>query len=191
MNPIPQGDDSAMFSDGSIAIVRGRDYHVDWVGAQGITSSPKIPYEWRGYADEQKVAFIDSAKVAIEKARASGQFNGRDSEEARCAQRSRMAPVADQPRDSATRGGARRNGLRARQLRQPRRWPRRVPPLTLVAPNELPDYRAAFTRDQPAPTSTEISGSEPATTSTEGPSTTSSTERGSSSTAFSCLSIAS
>ncbi|HEY3592669.1 MAG TPA: hypothetical protein VGL13_02305, partial [Polyangiaceae bacterium] len=74
VNPLPQGDDWAMLSDGSVAIVRGRDYHVDWVSPQGITSSPKIPYEWERMSDEQKVAFIDSAKVAMEKARASGQF---------------------------------------------------------------------------------------------------------------------
>jgi hypothetical protein len=142
VNPLPQGDDWAMLSDGSIAIVRGRDYHVDWVGAQGITSSPKIPYEWERMSDEQKVAFIDSAKVAMEKARASGQFaagfaggfvrttvdNG---------------PAGGPPRDTAARAGAPRDG-------SPRQTtttdaPQQLPALTLVAPNDLPDYKPAFT----------------------------------------------
>jgi hypothetical protein len=142
VNPLPQGDDWAMLSDGSIAIVRGRDYHVDWVGAQGITSSPKIPYEWERMSDEQKVAFIDSAKVAMEKARASGQFaagfaggfvrttvdNG---------------PAGGPPRDTASRAGAPRDG-------SPRQTtttdaPQQLPALTLVAPNDLPDYKPAFT----------------------------------------------
>jgi len=142
VNPLPQGDDWAMLSDGSIAIVRGRDYHVDWVGAQGITSAPKIPFEWERMSDEQKVAFIDSAKVAMEKARASGQFaagfaggfvrttvdNG---------------PAGGPARDSAARGGAPRDG-------SPRQTtttdaPQQLPPLTLVAPNDLPDYKPAFT----------------------------------------------
>jgi hypothetical protein len=142
VNPLPQGDDWAMLSDGSIAIVRGRDYHVDWVGAQGITSSPKIPYEWERMSDEQKVAFIDSAKVAMEKARASGQFaagfaggfvrttvdNG---------------PAGGPPRDTALRAGAARDG-------SPRQTtttdaPQQLPALTLVAPNDLPDYKPAFT----------------------------------------------
>jgi hypothetical protein len=55
-------------SDGSIAIVRGRDYHIDWVNADGSrTSSPKIPFEWQRLSDEDKVAFIDSVKAARER----------------------------------------------------------------------------------------------------------------------------
>jgi hypothetical protein len=142
VNPLPQGDDWAMLSDGSIAIVRGRDYHVDWVGAQGITSSPKIPYEWERMSDEQKVAFIDSAKVAMEKARASGQFAGgfaggfvRTTVD--------NGPAGGAPRDSAARAGTPRDG----SIRQTTTTdaPQQLPALTLVPPNELPDYKPAFT----------------------------------------------
>ena len=146
MNPLPQGDDWAMLSDGSIAIVRGRDYHVDWVGAQGITSSPKIPYEWERMSDEQKVAFIDSAKVAIEKARASGQFNTQFAATALGTGTIRTTveggPGGGPARDSAARAGAPRDA-------SPRQTtttdaPPQLPPLTLIAPNELPDYKPAF-----------------------------------------------
>jgi hypothetical protein len=142
VNPLPQGDDWAMLSDGSIAIVRGRDYHVDWVGAQGITSSPKIPYEWERMSDEQKVAFIDSAKVAMEKARASGQFAGgfaggfvRTTVD--------NGSAGGAPRDSAARAGTPRDG----SIRQTTTTdaPQQLPALTLVPPNELPDYKPAFT----------------------------------------------
>jgi hypothetical protein len=76
INPLPQGDDWAVLPDGTIALVRGRDYHVDWLSADGaLTSSPKIPFQWERLTDEAKIAFVDSAKTAIEKARASGQFN--------------------------------------------------------------------------------------------------------------------
>jgi hypothetical protein len=52
-------------SDGSIALVRGRDYHVDWVRPDGShESSAKIPFDWRRLSDEDKVAFIDSVKAA-------------------------------------------------------------------------------------------------------------------------------
>jgi hypothetical protein len=152
VNPLPQGDDWAMLSDGSIAIVRGRDYHVDWVGAQGITSSPKIPYEWERMSDEQKVAFIDSAKVAIEKARASGQFN---TQFARVASGSGTivggpggGPARDSalrrdlPRDSAARPGAQRDGG-SRQITTTDASTQ-FATLTLIPPNELPDYKPAF-----------------------------------------------
>ena len=35
MNPLPTVDEMVVTSDGSVAIVRGRDYHVDWVRPDG------------------------------------------------------------------------------------------------------------------------------------------------------------
>ena len=64
MNPLPTVDDWAVTSDGAIAIVRGRDYHVDWVNADGSrTSSAKLPFDWKRMTDEDKEAFIDSLKA--------------------------------------------------------------------------------------------------------------------------------
>ena len=75
INPMPQGDDWTLLPDGTIAIVRNRDFHVDWLDANGkMTSTAKIPFEWERLTDEQKVAFVDSARTAIEKLRASGQL---------------------------------------------------------------------------------------------------------------------
>jgi hypothetical protein len=65
MNPLPTVDEWAVLSDGSVAFVRGRDYHVDFVNGDGSkTSAPKIPFEWQRLSDEDKVAFIDSVKAA-------------------------------------------------------------------------------------------------------------------------------
>ena len=65
INPLPVVDEWAVLSDGSIAFVRGRDYHVDFVNADGTKqSAPKIPFEWQRLSDEDKVAFIDSVKAA-------------------------------------------------------------------------------------------------------------------------------
>jgi hypothetical protein len=75
INPLMQGDDWAILPDGTIALVRARDYHVDWLSPEGtLTSSPKIPFQWERLTDSAKVAIVDSARTAIEKARASGQF---------------------------------------------------------------------------------------------------------------------
>ena len=155
VNPLPQGDDWALLPDGTIALVRGRDYHVDWLGADGsVTSSPKIPFHWERLSDEQKVAFIDSAKVAIEKQRASGQLGGFGfgpqvvTRDAGTAQRApggtsttpTPAPNAQPGTISVTSGGNTSvttvgpGGAAAGQL----------PPLTLVSPSELPDYKPAF-----------------------------------------------
>ena len=68
INPLPVVDEWSLVADGSVALVRGRDYHIDWVGPDGSrTSSPKIPFEWQRLSDEDKVAFIDSVKAARER----------------------------------------------------------------------------------------------------------------------------
>jgi hypothetical protein len=75
INPLPQTDDWAILPDGTVALVRGRDFHIDFVDAnRAITSAPKVPYEWQRLSDEDKVAYVDSAKKAMEAARASGQL---------------------------------------------------------------------------------------------------------------------
>jgi hypothetical protein len=71
VNPLPVVDDWVLLADGTIAVIRGRDYHVDWVSTDGsVTASPKIPFEWERLTDEDKVVFVDSAKAAMEKSRA-------------------------------------------------------------------------------------------------------------------------
>jgi len=65
INPLPSLDGWAVLSDGSVAIVRGHDYHIDWVLADGTRrSSPKMPFDWRRLTDEDKQRLIDSARAA-------------------------------------------------------------------------------------------------------------------------------
>ncbi|MEO8335283.1 MAG: hypothetical protein ABI664_09930 [bacterium] len=77
MNPLPVVDEWAVMSDGTVAIVRGHDYHVDFVDASGVkTSMEKIPYDWQRMTDDDKQRFLDSSKVAIEKQRAAMPAGG-------------------------------------------------------------------------------------------------------------------
>jgi hypothetical protein len=67
VNPIPLSDDWAILADGAIAVIRGIDYHIDFIHLDGsISSSHRIPFAWHHLSDEDKVAFIDSARVALE-----------------------------------------------------------------------------------------------------------------------------
>jgi hypothetical protein len=69
---LPVVDDWTVCSDGTIAIVRGRDYHIDWLGADGRwRSTAKMPFEWQHLDDVQKAALIDSALAAIKARRDS------------------------------------------------------------------------------------------------------------------------
>ena len=64
-NPLPQTDDWAMLPDGTIAIVRGQDYHIDWVRPDGTrSSSPKMPFDWKRITIEDKQRMLDSARQA-------------------------------------------------------------------------------------------------------------------------------
>jgi hypothetical protein len=54
-------DEWAVASDGRVAIVRGQDYHVDWVAAVGQRgASPRISYPWRRLTDAEQVQVADS-----------------------------------------------------------------------------------------------------------------------------------
>lgn len=68
LNPLDAGDEWAVLSDGTIAIVRAHDYHVDFVGADGaLRSAPKMPFDWMRLSDEQKQFKIDSLRPELEK----------------------------------------------------------------------------------------------------------------------------
>lgn len=65
INPLPVIDEWVALSDGTIAFVRGRDYHIDWLAPDGtLKPSPKISFDWQRLTDDDKVAFIDSLKAA-------------------------------------------------------------------------------------------------------------------------------
>lgn len=60
-------DDWAVASDGSIAIVRGRDYHVDWLAADAAwTATPRMAFAWERLDDAQKTALLDSTAAAMQ-----------------------------------------------------------------------------------------------------------------------------
>jgi hypothetical protein len=68
INPLPVVDEWVVTSDGAVAFLRGKDYHIDWVSPDGTkTSSAKIPYDWQRLSDDDKIAFIDSVKAARER----------------------------------------------------------------------------------------------------------------------------
>jgi hypothetical protein len=64
VQPVPTEDSWTVLSDGTIAFVRGRDYHVDWVFPDGTKgSTDKLPFDWKRLTDEDKQHLIDSARV--------------------------------------------------------------------------------------------------------------------------------
>jgi hypothetical protein len=68
MDPIPWTDDWTVLSDGTIAVVHGREYRADFIHTDGdVTHGPKLPFEWQHLADSDKAAIIDSARSVYER----------------------------------------------------------------------------------------------------------------------------
>lgn len=147
INPIPTVDDWALLSDGSVAIVHGTDYSIDWISPDGTrSSSGKVPYEWQRLDEDAKYALLDSARTAIEKQREMAMQNFARG----------GGPVMIAPGGGGATGGGdvqiiTRMGAE-RAAAPPPRGGRdggtpqfTVPPVNLVNADELPDYRPPFT----------------------------------------------
>ena len=159
INPLPVTDDWAVMSDGTIALVRGREYRVEFIGADGArTVADKIPFEWQRLSDEDKAAFIDSTRAAMERRRAEFAANGGraaagggavvfgDGGAGGAGDRVQMMAVriggegaapprrgGDRPRSGGNANGGNRDSAQIQ-----------LPPINFVSPSELPDYKPAF-----------------------------------------------
>lgn len=126
---LPLIDDWTVLSDGTIAIVRGRDYHVDWLGADGRwASTPKMLFDWQHLDDAQKTSFIDSS-LAATKARRDSMMASRGA-----------AGAPPPPSGDGARGGRGGGGGGG---------PVGPPPAMIdgrPALGEIPDYRPPFAR---------------------------------------------
>jgi hypothetical protein len=146
-NPLPVVDEWAMLPDGSVALVRGRDYHIDWVNADGSrVSSPKIPFEWQRLSDEDKVAFIDSVKAARERMGANapmvatpggGQQVVQGGPPPGAGGGEQRVMIFGGPPGGGDGGRGRGNAAGNAMTMAP-------PQLKFVEPSELPDYKPVF-----------------------------------------------
>jgi hypothetical protein len=69
VDPLPSPDEWAYLPDGTVAIVRGHDYHIDWFLPDGSReSTPKMPFDWRRITDEEKHRTVDSVRHRIDSA---------------------------------------------------------------------------------------------------------------------------
>lgn len=66
LSPISILDDWTLLPDGTVVVVRGSDYHLDWYAPTGtVRATGKMPFGWRRLSDEDKVAIIDSTRTAL------------------------------------------------------------------------------------------------------------------------------
>jgi hypothetical protein len=84
---LPVVDDWAVLPNGSLALIRGRDFHIDWIDQNGNPSSGRrIPFPRRSMTESAKVAFMDSVRfatdtaIAAQEIRLAERFKGTDNE---------------------------------------------------------------------------------------------------------------
>ncbi|MBK8250088.1 MAG: hypothetical protein IPK85_22250 [Gemmatimonadetes bacterium] len=153
IHPLPQVDDWAVLADGSVALIRGIDYHIDWTKADGSKeASDRLPFEWRHLNDSAKAAFVDSAQVVMNKMREEAQKQMRDNPGQMPRAMQEGAAMVGAPmitmRFEGRAGGGGPPGAdapRGRNEAGPGAGMNfQMPPLKLVPPNELPDYAPPF-----------------------------------------------
>jgi len=147
LNPLQQVDDWALLSDGRVAVLRARDYHVEYVSPDGkVTTTPKLPFDWQRLNDSSKTAFLDSSKVVMEKMRteATARLGASPSPGAA------GGPVTvggGMPAGGAMVFSMRMDGEAPARAGAPAQGGQQqisIPPLNFVQPSELPDYMPPF-----------------------------------------------
>ena len=76
INPLPIGpDDWGVMTDGTIAVIRSHDYHVDLTFPDGRTVvGAKLPFDWRRLSDDDKQRRVDSTKRVIDSLVSLGKY---------------------------------------------------------------------------------------------------------------------
>ena len=148
VNPLPIVDEWTVTSNGDIAIIRGKDFHIDWMDAnKQHRSTPKIAFDWKRLTDEDKAQLVDSVSKIFEKQYAANAAGGQGLQQ------------GFQNAIGAMTGGA-GSGAAAAAPQMVMRFevsgggggpggPVRAPTVTapkigVVSPSELPDYQPAF-----------------------------------------------
>lgn len=152
INPLPQVDDWAVLTDGSVAMIRGIDYHIDWTKPDGSTmSTERLPFEWRHLDDSAKSVFVDSARVAMEKVRENAARTMRDNPGQMNRVMQEGAAMVGAPMIAFRMEGGPPGGMRGGDAPRGRNEAGpgpganfQVPPIKMVPPNELPDYAPPF-----------------------------------------------
>ena len=142
VNPLPVVDEWTVTSNGDIALIRGKDYHVDWMSPDGThRSSPKMAFDWKRLSDEQKVELIDSVKAIRDRAAAANPGEGNAMAAAFGAALGTggaaggAAPQIVMRFESRGGGGPPGAGGAPQVM---------APQINYVSPTELPDYQPAF-----------------------------------------------
>jgi hypothetical protein len=76
MNPLAFVDDWGVLRDGSVALIRGEDFRVDWVSPSlRESASPAMAFPWTTLTAATKRAIVDSTNAALDSVRARAELS--------------------------------------------------------------------------------------------------------------------
>ena len=68
VNLLGVDDQWAFLSDGTVAVLSVRDYHIEWTDPDGThRSTPKMPFDWKRLTDVDKQRMMDSLRPELER----------------------------------------------------------------------------------------------------------------------------
>jgi hypothetical protein len=142
MNPVTVIDDWAVLPDGNIAVVRGADFRIDLLKADGtVVRGEKIPFDWQRLTDSTKQAIVDSTRKIVEEARTRQLAIMQGSASATTGSTSGAAPSGGAVFQMRVETGPPAAGAPATRSGG---TSIDIPPIEFVPLSEMPDYRPAF-----------------------------------------------
>ncbi len=117
---LPFADEAAVTTDGSIAMLHGHDYRLEWISPDGSHSATKLTYPWRRITDADRQHMVDSLNAA-----GRAKYDSLVAKRAADSMRTGLAPMSN-----VTYGDGRRGQMVTA--------PPRVPATYLV--DDVPDY---------------------------------------------------
>ena len=130
----PIFDDWAVTNDGAVAVLRGREYRIDFYDSGGVkTPGPRLPYAWKQVDDDERTRLVDSINGQRKK-----QFDDMIED---------MRKRATDPEQKIGPGGEKIILVYGMPIRTygGERMPPPTPPQQ-VQPTEMPDYLPAVER---------------------------------------------
>lgn len=135
-SPLPVIDAWALLPDGSVAVLRGADYHLEIVSMNGARRVfAKFAHPWQRLTDDEKQSVIDSAQVEEDKVREALK---------RAVLANPTASAGAIPETPGRPAGVTVTVLQGRGAGTAEFQPTRV---VMIPAKELPDYRPAFRLD--------------------------------------------
>ena len=73
--PMQESDAVVTHEDGTIAVIRAKDYHIDWIEPNGSKrATPPVAHVWRRLGERERAAIVEDAQATVTQFMTAGQY---------------------------------------------------------------------------------------------------------------------